>query len=448
MSLFVNISNDWKKLLDNTLLKDTLAEIDKSTNKDDLCPSLSNIFEFARKTPLHKVKVVFMAQSPYSKKGLSTGLAFSSHNKCSSSLKNIFLSLMNNKLIDSIPKDGNLDFWAKQGVLLLNASLTTEVNKSNKHHKLWHAYMKNIIIGLSEYFKKKDKKIVFVLFGKFSQKFETSINDYHKIFKTAHPSPNSQVSLKNKDKLENSDLFIKINKYIDNAIDWDIVKITPIADKSAGDTSIGDISLSEISFRENIIEDNIKSKLPELNINYNFDDDILKFFTDASATNNGKKNCVGGYAAICVSGYLKNLVLIGKLNNSVIRASNIRGEGTAILSVLKKLDIKSDKWKNCIIYTDSQFWVSMVYKYMPTWDSVKFKSKSNPDLTEEIWNIWNKINLMKNVEITYVPAHNKNNTKDSKDPFEKYTYDNNDAADILASFALNLYDFNLIEFYL
>lgn len=177
------------------------------------------------------------------------------------------------------------------------------------------------------------------------------------------------------------------------------------------------------------------------------DPKTVSFFTDGSCIDNGKKNAVGGFAVIGVTGYMRNIIILGKVDNTRTRATNIRAEALAILKVLELLvrDIELPLWNKCMIYTDSEFWQKMLYEYMPRWNKSKFKSMSNSDITIPMWNLWNTILENKSIEVVHVYAHNKDNSAKSRDPFKRFSFENNDLADELAGIARDLPDFNVVE---
>ncbi|MBC7553183.1 MAG: uracil-DNA glycosylase [Taibaiella sp.] len=151
------------------------------------------IFNAFECTPFSKVKVVILGQDPYHGKGQAHGLSFSVPEgmKPPPSLVNIFKELQADMGID-LPKSGNLEPWALQGVLLLNASLTVEENDANSHAQAgWHIFTDEVIKHLSMH----RNNIVFMLWGKFAQNKELLIDaTKHKILKAAHPSPFSAHS--------------------------------------------------------------------------------------------------------------------------------------------------------------------------------------------------------------------------------------------------------------
>ncbi|MGE5196544.1 MAG: uracil-DNA glycosylase [Anaerolineae bacterium] len=144
-------------------------------------------------TPFEKVKVVIVGQDPYHGRGQAHGLSFSVPPGIASppSLKNIFQELSEDVGIDS-PTNGGLEKWAKQGVLLLNATLTVRAGEPRSHYgKGWEEFTDAVIRLLAE----REDPIVFVLWGKSAQeKAERVLGDFqgrHLILTAAHPSPYS-----------------------------------------------------------------------------------------------------------------------------------------------------------------------------------------------------------------------------------------------------------------
>ncbi len=151
-------------------------------------PPGANIFSAFEKTPFDKVKVVILGQDPYHGPGQAHGLSFSVPEKQTTprSLQNIFKELKSDLNIP-IPKTGNLEKWARQGVLLLNATLTVRANQPGSHqNKGWENFTDSVIRLLS-----KDRKgIVFILWGKYAQAKQPLIDTTkHYILAGPHPSP-------------------------------------------------------------------------------------------------------------------------------------------------------------------------------------------------------------------------------------------------------------------
>lgn len=150
-------------------------------------PPKNQIFRALELTPFEEVKVVIIGQDPYHNDFQANGLCFSVLENVAAppSLKNIFTELQDDIGTKRISKE--LDDWAKQGVLLLNATLTVRAHAPNSHKDLgWEIFTNTIIQEISE----KKENVVFVLWGAFAQKKEELIDSSkHFIIKSAHPSP-------------------------------------------------------------------------------------------------------------------------------------------------------------------------------------------------------------------------------------------------------------------
>jgi uracil-DNA glycosylase len=189
----VKIEPSWKKLLKTEFDKPYFQNIALhiKTEKEQgkiIYPPGSYIFNAFNTTPVSNVKVVILGQDPYHGPRQAHGLSFSVQTGVSQppSLMNIFKE-MNTDLGLAIPQHGNLENWAKQGVLLLNASLTVRANEPMSHAKIgWAAFTDTVIKKISE----EKEHIVFLLWGKFAQEKIVLIDQSkHCIIKSAHPSP-------------------------------------------------------------------------------------------------------------------------------------------------------------------------------------------------------------------------------------------------------------------
>ena len=150
-------------------------------------PPKEQIFRAIELTPFDEVEVVIIGQDPYHNDFQANGLCFSVSDlvKAPPSLKNIFTELKDDLGIEKTSNE--LDSWAKQGVLLLNATLTVRAHEPNSHKDLgWEKFTDFIIKEISD----KKENVVFVLWGAFAQKKEELINSsQHFVIKSAHPSP-------------------------------------------------------------------------------------------------------------------------------------------------------------------------------------------------------------------------------------------------------------------
>lgn len=172
----------------NTEYFTTLWEKVKEEYQTTKCfPPKNQIFRAIELTPFEEVKVVIIGQDPYHNDNQANGLCFSVSDKVKAppSLKNIFKELEDDL---GIKKTSNeLEMWAKQGVLLLNATLTVRAHEANSHKDLgWEQFTDFIIKEISD----KKENVVFVLWGAFAQKKAGLIDaSKHFVIQSAHPSP-------------------------------------------------------------------------------------------------------------------------------------------------------------------------------------------------------------------------------------------------------------------
>lgn len=150
-------------------------------------PPYKNIFHALTITPLDKVKVVILGQDPYHEVNQAHGLAFSVLcEKLPPSLVNIYKEMASDLNV-TVKQDGNLDYLAAQGVLLLNTSLTVREHQANSHsNKGWEIFTDNVIKLLNE----QDRPIVFILWGRNAiSKTKYLNNPKHLVLTSVHPSP-------------------------------------------------------------------------------------------------------------------------------------------------------------------------------------------------------------------------------------------------------------------
>jgi uracil-DNA glycosylase len=151
-------------------------------------PPEQDVFNAFALTPCSKLKLVLIGQDPYHGEGQAHGLCFSVRHGVTPppSLKNMFKELKTDLGIDP-PTHGNLESWARQGVLLLNAVLTVRANTANSHKdRGWERFTDLVIDALD----KRDQPIVFALWGAYAQKKGKRItNPRHVVVTAAHPSP-------------------------------------------------------------------------------------------------------------------------------------------------------------------------------------------------------------------------------------------------------------------
>ena len=211
----------WKEILAQIKQSDAFSTLWNKVKQEyaqgKCFPPKEQIFRAIELTPFDEVEVVIIGQDPYHNDFQANGLCFSVSDlvKAPPSLKNIFTELKDDLGIEKTSNE--LDSWAKQGVLLLNATLTVRAHEPNSHKDLgWEKFTDFIIKEISE----KKENVVFVLWGAFAQKKEELINpSKHFVIKSAHPSPFSVYR-----GFYGSKPFSKINNYLisknKKPIDW------------------------------------------------------------------------------------------------------------------------------------------------------------------------------------------------------------------------------------
>ncbi|MBP9818141.1 uracil-DNA glycosylase [Candidatus Shapirobacteria bacterium] len=184
----VKIEASWKNVLEeefNQEYFEKLVEFVKDEYKSNqVYPPGKFIFRAFELTPFDKVKVVILGQDPYHEPKQANGLAFSVDEGVRNppSLQNIYKELKSD-----LGAEGNINNWPKQGVLLLNSTLTVQANKAGSHQKKgWEEFTDAVIRILND---QKDG-LVFILWGKYAQAKGAFIDDKkHLVIKSPHPSP-------------------------------------------------------------------------------------------------------------------------------------------------------------------------------------------------------------------------------------------------------------------
>lgn len=218
------LNNDWDEVLkiifESEGFKKFYNIIENEYNTKTIFPPKDYIFNALKLTPYQNVKVVIVGQDPYHGVGEAHGLSFSVQKgiKVPPSLKNIYKELESDLGISPF-NEGDLTYWAKQGVLLLNAVLTVEKDKPASHRKLgWERLTDYIIKTLNN----KENPVVFILWGNFAkEKKELITNPKHLVLTSAHPSPYSASYgfFGSKPFSKTNDFLVKNNL---NPIDWNL----------------------------------------------------------------------------------------------------------------------------------------------------------------------------------------------------------------------------------
>lgn len=192
MIMQLRLEPSWQAALKEEVKKEYYKELMQFVSEEyesyQCFPKHENIFSAFNSTPFEKVKVVIIGQDPYHGLGQSHGLCFSVGEgiKIPPSLRNIFKEL-NTDLNTEIPSSGNLQSWADQGVLLLNAILTVREAQAGSHRKKgWEKFTDAVIEKLSE----EKEGIVFLLWGAYAKAKGKNIDtSKHYVLEGNHPSP-------------------------------------------------------------------------------------------------------------------------------------------------------------------------------------------------------------------------------------------------------------------
>ncbi|WP_417198565.1 uracil-DNA glycosylase [Bizionia sp.] len=188
----VKIHDSWKPLLQAEFEKDyfkvLMAFVTSEYQKNTCYPPASEIFQAFSTCPFEETKVVIIGQDPYHGEGQANGLCFSVNENTAHppSLRNMFKELESD-INKPYPESGNLLHWAKQGVLLLNATLSVRAHEAGSHQKMgWETFTDRVIKTISD----NQKDVVFLLWGGFAKKKSKLIDtNKHTILTSGHPSP-------------------------------------------------------------------------------------------------------------------------------------------------------------------------------------------------------------------------------------------------------------------
>lgn len=210
----VTLSPPWNAIISKEFKQEYFAElinfVDFEYNNGTCYPRGEQIFSAFNMTPFDKVKVIIIGQDPYHGEGQANGLSFSVPDGITKppSLVNIFKELKSDLNVD-IPDSGNLEYWARQGVFLLNATLTVRAGQAGSHqNKGWEHFTDAVISYLSN----RNKGLVFLLWGGKAQKKGAKIDQSkHLVLSCGHPSPLSA----NKGHWFGNKHFSKTNQYLE-----------------------------------------------------------------------------------------------------------------------------------------------------------------------------------------------------------------------------------------
>ena len=212
---------DWMKVLDRNETMKIMGWL-RNINQSTLCPSIRDVFKAFKLCPYNNCRVVFIGQDPYPQMGVAQGVLFGNssdtpENKLSPSLQIIKESVINFEIPHNlITFDPTLESWAKQGILMLNSALTTEVGKVGIHTLKWRPFIGSFLKNMSE----KNTGIIYVFFGSQAKSLNTYINNNnnYKLF-IEHPAYYARLN-----KRMPSDIWYTVQKLVYNiygiSIEW------------------------------------------------------------------------------------------------------------------------------------------------------------------------------------------------------------------------------------
>lgn len=211
-------SGVWNDILKGFLLSNDFDNVIETLQKlveegERFTPPLKSVFRAFEECPVSKLKVIVVGQDPYPQLGVADGISFSCGNtlKKEASLRYIHdaiaRTVYGNK---DLSKDMNPDLveWSRQGVLMLNTSLTTEVGKIGKHFHIWKPFVNYLIDMLNYISTKNNEPYVWVFLGKKAQEFEDLLHPSQIIIRASHPASAAYAKQKEWDC---NDLFNRVN---------------------------------------------------------------------------------------------------------------------------------------------------------------------------------------------------------------------------------------------
>lgn len=213
---------DWLKVIDTKILSRILTILEKEYSNKMITPTQNNVFKAFNLCPYDSLKVIFLGLDPYPQKDVATGILFGNAKNIPNNALSPSLQIVKESVIDyTIPKnsiifDNSLENWCKQGVLMINSALTTEVNKTGSHTMLWRPFISSLLENISY----KNSGIVYVLLGSQAQTFTPYINaKFNDILLDKHPAYYARIGEKMSNKIFREIDKLLIHKY-GKSIKW------------------------------------------------------------------------------------------------------------------------------------------------------------------------------------------------------------------------------------
>ena len=214
---------DWIKIIDRTELNKVMSVLNSEYANHNIFPYKNNVFKAFKLCPLNNLKIVILSQDPYPDsygfEPRATGLAFANNSEIPEEKWSPSLKILKDAVINlEIPHncctfDPTLESWAKQGVLLLNSSLTCRENNIGSHIGIWRPFISKLLINLSTYY----TGVVYMLFGNVAKSFDKYIGCNNFILSCSHPSYYARTKANMP-----SDIFYAARKLVKDTFDEEI----------------------------------------------------------------------------------------------------------------------------------------------------------------------------------------------------------------------------------
>lgn len=209
---------EWIRVIDKTELNKVMTKLKSMSN---YTPSIDKIFKAFKVCNYNDLKIVMLGYDPYPQKGVATGILFGNNKEVNDKDLSPSLKIVKEASIDfevphnNIIFDQTLESWAKQGILMINSALTTEIGKTGSHTMLWRSFVSKLIKNISEY----NTGIIYVLFGEQAKTFKPYIGRNNTVLEEKHPAYYARTESRMP-----SDIFYKVNNLIkskyNTTIEW------------------------------------------------------------------------------------------------------------------------------------------------------------------------------------------------------------------------------------
>ena len=406
-----------------------------------ITPPICDIMNAFRACPIEITRVVLIGQDPYTALGVAMGMSFGARNKVPPSLKNIYKCLHYNGLIKQIPTSGDLTPWASQGILLLNAALTTIVGKSNEHATEWEPYTDALIRDISLI----ARPLIFILLGKFAQSKVRIIKNQHihSILQWGHPSPlnSANTDIANPSNFIHCTAFNQTNEILiargDNPIIWDIPTFTPVGDLT-NDKAINALTQPiPLGLVVSIVRKLLPADLtPPISLSAN----CLWAFTDGGALANGKSHCKASWGFYITCGdYCAEdggVVPLIDIPGQVFKTSNQRAELLALLKCLEfisSIGLNSEMvgFTTVTIVTDSEYSINCISTWYAGWIKKPeyLLTRKNTDIIAPAYYLLELLKTKYNITLQHIRSHPTKKDIPSAGTMAWFLYKGNDIVD-------------------